>query len=171
MTVLRLLVIGPSGSGKSVLGAAVAARLGAVFVDADALHPVANVAKMAKGIPLDDADRLPWLDAVGATLAGASGPTVVACSALRRAYRERILQTAPDALFVALITPESELQRRMGAREHFMPVSLLASQLAAWEPLGTGEPGLSVDNVGDPAEVVGEIVSRLEEERGAQFLR
>jgi carbohydrate kinase (thermoresistant glucokinase family) len=171
MTDLRLLVIGPSGSGKSVLGAAVAARLDAAFIDADALHPPENVAKMAAGIPLDDADRLPWLDAVGATLAAATGPVVIACSALRRSYRERILATAPQASFVALLTPEAELQRRMGNREHFMPVTLLSSQLAAWEPLQPGEPGMSIENVGNPADVVDGIIAALERGTESQGLR
>lgn len=161
MPEMRLLVIGPSGSGKSVLGAAVAARLGATFVDADALHPPENVRKMAEGIPLDDADRLPWLDAVGRTLAESAGPIVIACSALRRTYRQRILGEAPDAAFVALVTPKGELRRRMGTREHFMPVALLDSQVAAWQPLGNEEPGFSVENLGDPSEVVDRIVERL----------
>src|SRR5689334_14636123 len=92
--------MGVSGSGKSTVGALLAARLGVPFVDGDALHPASNVAKMAAGIPLDDDDRAPWLDAVGARLA--QGGVVVACSALRRAYRDRLRDAAPAARFVLL---------------------------------------------------------------------
>lgn len=96
MTGPLVVVMGVSGSGKSTVGALVAAELGVVFVDGDALHPAANVAKMASGIPLTDADREPWLDAVGRTLADARAEgLVVACSALKRAYRDRIRSHVP----------------------------------------------------------------------------
>lgn len=113
------------------MGAALAARLGLPFVDGDALHPPANVAKMTAGIPLDDADRAPWLDAVGERLA--ASPVVIACSALRRAYRDRLRAAAPDVAFVLLDGSPALLEGRLTAREHFMPASLLASQLATLE--------------------------------------
>jgi carbohydrate kinase (thermoresistant glucokinase family) len=143
---VRIVVMGPSGAGKSAVGGALADRLGVSFVDADELHPPANVAKMTAGTALTDADRMPWLDLVGAALASQEH-VVVACSALRRAYRARILMSAPDAVFVELRTERSELERRMSQREHFMPPSLLDSQLEALEPLAEDEPGFAVANV------------------------
>jgi gluconokinase len=153
--------MGPSGSGKSAVGSAVAARLALPFVDADDLHPEANVAKMAAGVPLDDADRMPWLDVVAAELHDAPGGVVVACSALARRYRERILSGAPATVFVELRTSTRELARRMATREHFMPSSLLASQLQTLEHLEPEEPGVVV--AGDPplADVVDAAVEAI----------
>ncbi|MGJ0203264.1 gluconokinase, GntK/IdnK-type [Leucobacter sp. gxy201] len=140
----RIVVLGPSGSGKSTVGAALAERLGAEFIDADDLHPAENVAKMRAGAPLDDADRAPWLARVGSALA-ARERAVVACSALKRAYRDAIRRHAPDAAFVELAVDAAELDRRMRDRPgHFMPPALLRSQLAAFEPLADDEPGLRV---------------------------
>ncbi|WP_144882491.1 gluconokinase [Microbacterium paraoxydans] len=142
---VRIVVMGPSGSGKSTVGAALAEDLGARFVDGDDLHPLTNVEKMAAGIALDDEDRMPWLRVVGRTLA-AEAHIVVACSALRRRYRDAIRAEAPDAVFVELGVPRETLARRVGGRsDHFMPASLLDSQLDAWEPLTDDESGLRVD--------------------------
>jgi gluconokinase len=157
----RLVVIGPSGSGKSRIGAALAAGLGLAFVDADDLHPPANVAKMAAGHPLTDADRAPWLDAVAAALCAPPDGAVVACSALARRYRDRIREGCRDARFVELDVPRGELERRMTHREHFMPATLLGSQLSAWEPLEADESGVAVVNTGEPADVVRAIEDRL----------
>ncbi len=162
----RIVVMGPSGSGKSLVGAALAARFGARFVDGDDLHPRANVAKMASGTPLDDADREPWLDAVALVLVRQS-PVVVACSALRRAYRDRIRQTCADAWFVELVVPSTELRERMSTRDHFMPSSLLDSQLATLEPLATDEAGARVANDAD----LESVVSRIATVRERQSLR
>lgn len=138
MAPLRLVVMGVSGCGKSTLGAALAARLGAGFVDADPLHPAANLAKMAAGEPLTDADRWPWLDAVAAVLRDRA-PVVVACSALRRAYRDR-LRAARGVRFVHLAAPREVILARMTTRQdHFMPASLLASQYDTLEPPGPDE--------------------------------
>lgn len=156
----RIVVMGPSGSGKSEVGIRLAAALGMPFADADDLHPPGNVAKMTAGIPLDDDDRMPWLDLVGAALRDAPR-LVVACSALARRYRTRILEAAPDARFVELVVPSRELERRLRARTHFMPPALLASQLATWEPLAADEPGLTVENDGDLDEVVRRVVAGL----------
>jgi carbohydrate kinase (thermoresistant glucokinase family) len=147
-----VVVMGVSGSGKSVVGARLAAVTGRVFVDADDLHPPANIDKMMRGEPLDDADRAPWLDAVGDVLA--TGGVVVACSALRRAYRDRLLSRAPHAVFLELAADPAVIRARMGARDHFMPVALLDSQLAALEPLGADEPGVRLDATVDVEQIV-----------------
>lgn len=152
MSAPRIVVMGPSGSGKTAVGAALAVDFGVDFVDADDLHPAANVAKMQSGVPLDDDDRMPWLDVVGARLAAEPG-LVVACSALARRYRERILSAAPDVRFVELRVSRDELDRRMRSRQHFMPPALLESQLRTLEHLSADEPGVAVENVGGVIEV------------------
>lgn len=158
-----LVVMGPSGSGKSTVGEALAQELGVPFVDADDLHPLTNVDKMAAGQPLTDDDRWPWLARVGETIAAASTTgIVVACSALRRAYREVILREAPDARFVELFGTRELLAQRLGAREgHFMPTTLLDSQLRTLEPLARDEDGIRVSVEGSPQQIVAEIVAAL----------
>jgi carbohydrate kinase (thermoresistant glucokinase family) len=151
-----IVVMGVSGSGKSTVGAQLADAIGAPFTDGDDLHPPANVAKMAAGIPLDDTDRWPWLAAVGRALADA-GPNglVVACSALKRVYRDAIRTEAPAVRFVELDSSPALLADRMAHRpDHFMPPSLLASQLATLEPLASDEPGVRIPNDEPPAAVV-----------------
>ncbi len=140
-----IVVMGVSGSGKTTVGQRLAQRLGLSFEDADDLHPAANVAKMAAGHPLTDDDRAPWLARVGAELASAEHGLVMACSALKRAYRRAILDAAPAARFVDLEGSRALLESRMTHRRgHFMPTSLLDSQLAALEPLAADEPGATV---------------------------
>lgn len=160
----RIVVMGPSGSGKSVVGLALAQRLGLPFVDADDLHPAANVAKMAAGVPLDDGDRMPWLDVVAATLRDAPGGVVMACSALARRYRDRIRGGTAGArvVFVELRVPRDELERRMGSREHFMPSSLLISQLQTLEHLEPDEAGVVVAGEPPLPDVVDAAVAALE---------
>ena len=144
MTDWRIVVMGVSGCGKSSVGQALADALGARFIDGDDLHPEANKAKMAAGIPLNDEDRWPWLAEVSAALAESN--TVVACSALKRSYRDRIVGGAPGTRFVHLHGTRELLAERMGARpNHFMPVSLLDSQLNTLELLGADEPGKEYD--------------------------
>lgn len=141
----RVVVMGATGVGKTTIGVALAARLGVPFIDADDLHPAANVAKMSRGEPLDDADRTPWLDAVGAWLAAHPGG-VVACSALRRSYRDRLRAAAPESRFLHLEGDSELLLSRLQRRtDHFMPASLVASQLDTLEPLGPDEDGLAID--------------------------
>lgn len=157
----RIVVMGPSGSGKTAIGAALAVDFGVDFVDADDLHPAANVAKMESGIPLDDDDRMPWLDTVGATLAAAPG-LVVACSALARRYRDRIRTAVPGVRFVELRVSRDELDRRMRSRQHFMPAALLDSQLATLEHLEPDEEGAAVNNDGGIIEVAGRARAALD---------
>ena len=160
---ISLVVMGVSGSGKSTVGRAVADALDASFVDGDDLHPAVNVAKMTAGIPLTDADREPWLRAVGRTLADGSGDgggMVVACSALKRSYRDLIRSEAPGTVFAELDGTRELLQERMIRPGHFMPASLLDSQLATLEPLQPGEAGLRLDIAAPPAELVAAIVDR-----------
>ncbi len=138
--------MGVSGSGKSTVGAELARRLGVPFVDADSLHPPANIAKMAAGEPLDDDDRYPWLEGVGAWLADHAGGGVVSCSALKRAYRDRLRAHCPQVDFLHLRGSADVIGRRLAARTgHFMPAALLQSQLDALEPLGADEAGVTVD--------------------------
>ncbi|MDQ0584747.1 gluconokinase [Streptomyces rishiriensis] len=145
-----VLVVGVSGSGKSTVGRAVAERLGVTFVEGDDFHSTAGVAKMTAGHALDDADRAPWLRALADRIrrsAEAGEGLVVACSALKRAYRDE-LRTASGArlwcLYLALDrdTARDRVARRTG---HFMPAGLVDSQFAALEPLEPDEPGLTVD--------------------------
>jgi len=150
----RIGDMGGSVYGKSWEGDALGGALGARFIDGDDLHPEANKAKMSAGIPLDDSDRWPWLELVSQALAeevvetsgGSFTGTVVACSALKRVYRERILAGAPNTFFVHLDGSREILEQRLGARSgHFMPATLLDSQLATLEPLGSDEPGVVID--------------------------
>ena len=140
-----VVLMGVSGSGKTTVGLEAAARAGVRFIDADALHPHTNVAKMAAGQPLDDADRAPWLDAVAAALQ-TDAPSIVACSALKSAYRDRLRADAPHAHFVLLELDRLTLEGRVAAREgHFMPAALLDSQLATLEPPTAAEKVLVLD--------------------------
>jgi gluconokinase len=160
-----IVMMGVSGSGKSTVGAALAARLGILYRDADEFHPASNVAKMSAGIPLTDADRWPWLDAISAAIRDTPPQEgiVVSCSALKRAYRERILRTAMRPVtFVHLDGPRAVLAERMKHRKgHFFPPSLLESQLATLEPPAPREPAIRVSIERPIAEQVGEIVERL----------
>lgn len=141
-----LVVMGVSGSGKSTVGAALAQRLRVPFVDADTLHPAANIAKMAAGQPLDDDDRYPWLEKVGQWLAGHREGAVVSCSALKRRYRDQLRAHCPGVEFVHLRGSAELIGARLAARtDHFMPVALLRSQLKTLEPLGPDEAGMTVD--------------------------
>jgi gluconokinase len=141
----RVVVMGVSGSGKSAVGQLLSARLGLPFVEGDELHPPHNVRKMAAGTPLTDEDRAGWLDAVAARLVAAPGGTVVSCSALKRRYRERLRVDVPTLRFVHLHGPRELLAQRLaGRRGHYMPTSLLDSQLQTLETPGPDEFALSL---------------------------
>ena len=129
-----VVVMGVSGCGKTTLGKLLAQRLGCEFIEGDDFHPAANVAKMASGKPLGDADRLPWLEALNAKLKERQ-KAVLACSALKQSYREILLRDVPASALVYLHGPFELLQARLKARQHrYMPASLLASQFATLEP-------------------------------------
>lgn len=156
-----VVVAGPSGAGKSTVGSLLAARLDWPWCDGDALHPAANIAKMASGVPLDDVDRAPWLTAVNRWMQEhAAG--VIACSALTRRYRDRLREGCPTAWFVLLSPPGDVLRDRVAARVgHFMPPNLTTSQLVALEPLGADEPGIAVDGTRPADQVMEAVVGAL----------
>jgi beta-N-acetylhexosaminidase len=159
----RIIVMGVSGCGKTTIGDLVARELGVPFLDGDSLHPVENVAKMAAGTPLTDEDRWPWLATVGRELANAGqGGLVLACSALRRSYRDAIREQAPDTVFLHLHGSKEVLGSRLEGRSgHFMPAALLASQLATLEPLDAGEAGIVVDIAAPVNQVVAEALAGI----------
>lgn len=138
--------MGVSGCGKSSLGAAVAETLALPLIEGDDFHPPANVEKMSAGIPLTDADRVGWLDTLGAQLAAHAQGAVLTCSALKRAYRDRLRAAVPDLRFIFMALTPEEAQRRVAARtEHMFPASLVANQFATLES-PEGEAGvLAVD--------------------------
>jgi gluconokinase len=145
----RIVVMGVSGSGKSTLGRRLADALGVEFLEGDALHPPRNIERMAAGIALTDADRAEWLEAIAARLgaAHAAGQGLVAtCSALKRSYRDALRRGAPEALFVYLHGTRALLEQRMRARSgHYMPASLLQSQLDTLEPPQPDERSIAID--------------------------
>ena len=152
-----MVIMGVSGSGKSTVGALLGERLGIRFIDGDDLHPAENKEKMRSGIPLSDEDRAPWLQAIGRTLDSyqqEGSSIIVACSALRRRYRDLLREHAPDLLFLHLHGSMDTLAARMAARDHeFMPATLLASQLEALEPLDPDEAHVVLDVRQSPAEL------------------
>jgi gluconokinase len=162
--------MGVSGSGKSTLGTELARRLQCDFLEGDAFHSADSVAKMRSGQPLDDEDRWPWLDRIAAGLhdaAGAKGTAVAACSALKRVYRDRLAQAVGmPLLFVFLDTTDSsELARRLVHRaDHYMPASLLASQLDTLEELGLDERAVTLDAEDTPDRLCAEALAWIRRE-------
>ncbi len=152
MTPPLVVVMGVSGAGKSTVGPLIAARLGVSFGDADSFHPPANIAKMSSGTPLTDEDRLPWLDAIGAHLAAHRGRgAVVTCSALKRAYRDRLRASVPELRLVFLSgDPGLVAARQVSRAGHFMPASLIASQFATLEPPAPDEGAIILDVTATP---------------------
>ncbi|GAB2598799.1 gluconokinase [Streptomyces capparidis] len=161
-----VVVMGVSGTGKSTIGAMLADELGVPYAEADDFHPPQNVAKMSAGTPLDDADRAPWLDAIGEWARSRRGlGGVVSCSALKRTYRDRLRAAEPGLFFLHLDGDAELIARRMESRKgHFMKRAMLDSQLATLEPLQLDETGRAVDISGTPEEVTrqaAEAVRRL----------
>lgn len=162
---LRWVIMGVSGSGKSTVGAALANHFAVPFLEGDAYHPAANVTKMTAGIPLDDDDRAGWLDALATEIGQARSAgrgLVLSCSALKRRYRD-LLRTADPALrFVHLAGPRELIAVRMHGRPgHYMPPSLLDSQLSILEPLQADETGLTLDITLAPAALVERITNSI----------
>lgn len=164
MTV-TVVVMGVAGVGKSSVATELAKATGWPLAEGDEFHTQANRDKMASGRPLDDEERWPWLRRVAAWIgereaAGENG--VVTCSALRRVYRDVLRDGHPSVQFVHLIAPEPLIGERIGARTgHYMPASLLESQLRTLEPLADDEPGVAVDSTADPASVAESALERL----------
>lgn len=158
-----VVVMGVSGSGKTTVGALLAERLGVPYAEADDFHSPANVARMAAGHPLDDADRAPWLDAIAGWITARHGSGgVISCSALRRRYRDRLRSDAPDLFFLHLDGPSELIAARLAARTgHFMPPGLLRSQFEALEPLEPDEAGAVVPLDGDPEQITERALAAL----------
>ena len=157
--------MGVSGCGKSTVGALLGEALGLEFVEGDALHSVQNIARMASGVALTDADRQQWLELLSARLAQAAGQKrglVVSCSALKRAYRDILRRGAPGLLFVHLAGDAALLAARTASRaDHYMPPSLLASQLDILEPPGADENALRLDFAQPPHAIVRSVLHVL----------
>ncbi len=159
-----VVVMGVSGSGKTTVGEPLAERLGVDLGEADEFHPQANKDKMSAGEPLTDEDRIPWLHAIGGWLADRDG-AVATCSALKRSYRDLLRDDAPGTVFLHLTAPQDLLSERMTSRKgHFMPASLLQSQLDTLEPLEPDESGLEVDSTVAPDEIVDRFLAWLGKE-------
>ena len=162
--------MGVSGSGKTTVAVELARRLGWEFAEGDDHHPAANVEKMRAGTPLDDDDRRPWLEDLARMIgeheqAGTS--LVLTCSALKRQYRDLLRSGNDAAWFVHVDVPEEVLTERLAKRTgHYMPSSLLGSQLATLEPLADDEPGVTVPGTGEPGTVVETALAALRRERG-----
>lgn len=152
-----IVVMGVAGSGKSTLGKALAAAEGWDFQEGDALHPPANIDKMRAGVPLDDSDRAPWLERIADWIAGELRRHrcgVITCSALKQAYRERLVRAGAGVRFVHIEVSRHTLQRRLRQREHFMPASLLDSQLRILETPVESENTLIVSGEGPVEEAL-----------------
>lgn len=162
---VAIVVMGVAGCGKSVVGEALAARLGLVFVEGDGLHPPENVARMAGGEPLTDGDRQGWLDAIGAGVASALADgtgVVAACSALKRSYRDRLRGWSSDIAFLHLDIEKEAARARVGGRKgHFMPASLVDSQFATLEPPAPDEVALVLDATLPVEEIVANVEAYL----------
>jgi gluconokinase len=160
-----IVLMGVAGTGKTSVMTALVNRLGWPALEGDSLHPEANVVKMAAGVPLTDADREPWLDEIGAWIGRQErerSNAIATCSALRRRYRDRLRRGHPSVWFVHLSVPREEIEARLAHRTgHFMPPSLLDSQLATLEPLEPDEPGWPIDALPSPTEIADNIITAL----------
>ncbi len=160
-----VVVMGVAGSGKTTVAEGLAARMHWLFAEGDAFHPAANVAKMHAGTPLTDEDRWPWLRLIGDWMSeqeAAGRSAVITCSALRRVYRDLLREGRPAVRFLHVTLPEVAIADRLEHREgHYMPPSLLPSQLATLEPLQPDEPGVEVSGRGTPDDVLAHALTAL----------
>lgn len=165
MSLAGIVVMGVSGAGKSTVGALLAERLGWPFEDGDAFHPPANVEKMRAGTPLTDEDRWPWLRAIAARIASARGQgkgVVIACSALKRAYRDVLRDGQADIRFVHLTGEPALIMARQAARQgHYMPASLVASQFATLEPPDTEADVIDLEVEAEPPVIAQKAIAAL----------
>lgn len=158
----RLVVMGVTGSGKSTVGPELAELLGVPFADGDDFHDPGAIRKMAAGIPLDDADREPWLRSLGNWLLSHQTGAIVGCSALRRRYRDLLRAIAGDVFFLHLAVEPSTVEGRLGLRRgHFMSPTLIASQFAVLEELEPDERGLRVDGTRPPEEICAAVLAHV----------
>jgi gluconokinase len=161
-----VVVMGVAGSGKTTVAKGIAVSMHWTFAEGDAFHPEANVAKMHSGVPLTDEDRWPWLRLIGDWMNGQVEEgisSVVTCSALRRVYRDLLRENRPNVRFCHITAPEAAIADRLDHRAgHYMPPSLLPSQLATLEPLQPDEPGVTVSGEGTETEVLDRVLHALE---------
>jgi gluconokinase len=166
----HVVVMGISGSGKTTIATRLAEQLDWTFAEADDFHPTANITKMSSGTPLTDEDRWPWLRRLADWIGeheGAGRCAVVTCSALKRSYRDLLRDGHPSVWFAHVTADRELIRERLEHRSgHYMPSSLLDSQLATLEPLGDDEPGASVSGAGTPDVVVDELLAALNSDRG-----
>ena len=166
-----IVVMGVSGSGKTSAARELTRQLGWEYIEGDDLHPEANVAKMASGIPLDDEDRWPWLRRIAEVIGeheAAGRSVVITCSALKRSYRDLLRDGHPSVWFAHMQVSQQVLADRLAQRKgHYMPPSLLDSQLATLEPLAEDEPGDVIAGDAPLEQSVGEVLVDLRRERGA----
>lgn len=164
-SVPAIVVMGVAGCGKSAVGTALAATLGAIFIEGDQLHPPENVARMASGEPLTDQLREGWLDTIGERIVVSVGQgegVVAACSALKRSYRERLSGFCPEIVFLYLEIDAATARRRVASRKgHFMPASLVDSQFAILEPPAANERALTLDATRPVDELVTAAVGQM----------
>ncbi|MCW2538128.1 MAG: gluconokinase [Modestobacter sp.] len=165
-----IVVMGVSGAGKTSVAVEIARQLGWEYIEGDDLHPAANVAKMAGGHPLDDEDRWPWLRKIAEVIGeheAAGTSFLVTCSALKRSYRDLLRDGHPSIWFAHVSASEAVLGERLKMRQgHYMPPSLLGSQLATLEPLADDEPGAVIPGNGPLEQTVAELVADLRTQRG-----
>jgi gluconokinase len=165
VTPWHLVFMGVSGSGKSTAARVVQERLGWEFAEGDEFHPADNVAKMSAGIPLTDDDRWGWLASLAdwtAEREARGESTIISCSALRRSYRDVLRRGGPGTFFVHLAGDEGLMLQRMHEREHFMPPTLLESQLATLQPLEPDEAGMVADAASSPPRIAAMVLAQLD---------
>ncbi|WP_411730953.1 gluconokinase [Paeniglutamicibacter sp.] len=160
-----MVVMGVSGCGKSTVGNMLAQAIGSTFIDGDDLHPVSNKEKMAAGRPLDDTDREPWLATIGDALHSSSesgSPAIIACSALKRSYRDLLRAHEPATVFIHLRGAADLIQNRLDERSHeYMPSTLLTSQLNTLEAIEADESAIEVDVSQTPEDIVALVAKSL----------